>query len=76
MAWEKNSFQRFYHNPAYQSLHQQMSSSPDSCVDTAGFVQLNFPGCRPSPTAMLTSAAAAAAAAFEFIAPVSKGMLN
>jgi hypothetical protein len=74
MAWENNSFQKFHHNPAYQSLHQQMSSSTDSRVDTAGFVQHNLPGCRPSPTAMLTSAAAAAAA-FEFIAPVSSACL-
>jgi hypothetical protein len=51
-----------------------MLSSEDSHVDTAGFVQLNLPGCRPSPTAMLTSAAAAAAA-FEFIAPVSSECL-
>jgi len=50
-----------------------MSSSTDSHVDTAGFVQLKLPGCKPSPTAMLTSAAAAAA--FEFIARVI-GMLN
>jgi hypothetical protein len=70
MTWEKNSFQKFHHNPAYQSLHQQMSSSTDSCVDIAGFVQLNLPGCRPSPTAMLKSAAA-----FEFIAPVSLACL-